>query len=276
MTTPTPGALEPTSPRQSLDPTPGAVVEAEPAASGFRHPTHGVSDIVTVAFVAFLLISNITATKLIGIHVGPAFLVFDGGAILFPLTYVLGDVLSEVYGFTRARRTIVIGFAISITASSVFWLVQMTPPAPGYENQSAYEAVLGFVPRIVAASMCGYLAGQILNSLVLVRIKKRWGQKYLWARLIGSTVVGEAADTVIFCTIAYFGIITGGEFVNYVVTGYVYKVLVEVIMLPVTYPVIAWVKRRESSAAHDGNPSEGFLESNPGLAPTRRTAGASA
>ncbi|MCI1642321.1 MAG: queuosine precursor transporter [Actinomyces sp.] len=204
-------------------------------------------DVVAVLFVAFLLVSNITATKLIGVHVGPAFLVFDGGAILFPLTYILGDVLSEIYGFARARRAIVLGFAVSILASLVFWLVQLAPPGPGYENQQAFEAVLGFVPRIVAASLCGYLAGQLLNSRVLVGIKERWGERHLWARLIGSTLVGEAADTLIFCTIAFYGVITGADFLNYLLTGYVYKVGVEIVMLPVTYPVIAWVRRRESA-----------------------------
>lgn len=204
-------------------------------------------DVVAVLFVAFLLVSNITATKLIGVHVGPAFLVFDGGAILFPLTYILGDVLSEIYGFARARRAIVLGFAVSILASLVFWLVQLAPPGPGYENQQAFEAVLGFVPRIVAASLCGYLAGQLLNSRVLVGIKERWGERHLWARLIGSTLVGEAADTLIFCTIAFYGVITGVDFLNYLLTGYVYKVGVEVVMLPVTYPVIGWVRRRESA-----------------------------
>lgn len=204
-------------------------------------------DVVAVLFVAFLLVSNITATKLIGVHVGPAFLVFDGGAILFPLTYILGDVLSEIYGFARARRAIVLGFAVSILTSLVFWLVQLAPPGPGYENQQAFEAVLGFVPRIVAASLCGYLAGQLLNSRVLVGIKERWGERHLWARLIGSTLVGEAADTLIFCTIAFYGVITGVDFLNYLLTGYVYKVGVEVVMLPVTYPVIGWVRRRESA-----------------------------
>ena len=105
--------------------------------------------------------------------------------------------------------------------------------------------MLGFVPRIVAASICGYLVGQLMNSLVLVKIRERWGAKHLWARLIGSTLVGEAFDTVIFCTIAFAGIIPGMEFVNYIVTGYVYKVGIEVVFLPITYRVIALVRRVE-------------------------------
>lgn len=201
----------------------------------------GNYDIIVALFCAMLLISNIGATKLI--EFGP--FITDGGAFLFPLTYIFGDVLSEVYGFKRARRAIVLGFAISILASLVFWIVQIAPAAAAYENQSAFEAVLGFVPRIVLASLCGFLVGQLLNAWVLVKIKERTKEKNLWVRLIGSTVVGELADTVVFCTIAFYGILTGGEFLNYVITGYLYKVLVEVVLLPVTYPTIRLVKRYE-------------------------------
>ena len=205
-----------------------------------------VYDIVAISFVALLILSNIAATKLLGIHIGPALLVFDGGAVLFPLTYILGDVLSEVYGFSRARRAILAGFAFSIIAALTFLVVGAAPAGPGYENQEAFVAVLGFVPRIVAASILGYLAGQLLNSWVLVRIKAKWGERHLWARLIGSTLVGEFADTLIFCTVAFYGVITGAEFLNYLFVGYVYKVGVEVILLPVTYRVIGWIKRIES------------------------------
>ena len=197
--------------------------------------------VIVAVFVGVLLISNIGATKLIA--VGP--LIVDGGAFLFPLTYIIGDVLSEVYGWKAARRAILIGFAMSILAAVTFLLVQFAPPADGYTNQAAFEAVLGFVPRIVLASVCGYLVGQLLNADVLVRIKERTKERYLWARLIGSTAVGEAADTVVFCTIAFYGVITGADFLNYVVVGYLYKTLLEVVLLPITYPVIRAIKRRE-------------------------------
>ncbi len=210
----------------------------DPAAS---KPRLGNYDLIVVLFCGLLLISNIGATKLI--QFGP--IITDGGAILFPLTYILGDVLSEVYGFRRARRAILMGFGLSILAALTFYLVQVAPAADAYENQAAFEAVLGFVPRIVLASVLGYLAGQLLNAYVLVKIKARTKERSLWLRLIGSTVVGELADTVVFCTIAFFGVITGAEFVSYVITGYLYKVLIEVVFLPVTYPVIALVKRHE-------------------------------
>lgn len=207
----------------------------------------GNYDLIVVLFCGLLLISNIGATKLI--QLGP--IITDGGAILFPLTYIFGDVLSEVYGFRKARRAIFLGFGLSILASLTFWLVQIAPAADAYENQAAFEAVLGFVPRIVLASLCGFLAGQLLNAYVLVKIKERTKEKRLWARLIGSTLVGELADTVVFCTIAFYGVITGGDFVNYVIAGYVYKVLVEVVFLPVTYPVIGLVKRHEPNYVTD-------------------------
>lgn len=213
--------------------------------------TRGYYDVVAVSFVAFLLLSNIGATKLIGVEAGPIQLVFDGGAILFPLTYVLGDVLSEVYGFAKARRVIVLGFAVQVIASLTFWLIQIAPPAPGYENQSAFEAVLGVVPRFVLASTAGYLAGQLLNSYVLVKIKERYGEKHLWARLLGSTIVGEAVDTVLFCLIAWVGAAPGSTILNLMITGYIYKVGVEVLCLPITYRVVRRVKRVESLPASE-------------------------
>ncbi len=220
--------------------TPSAL-PPDPATSKPGRSRSGNYDVIVVLFCGLLLISNIGATKLI--QFGP--IITDGGAFLFPLTYIFGDVLSEVYGFGKARRAIFLGFGLSILASLTFWVVQIAPAAEAYENQAAFEAVLGFVPRIVLASLCGFLAGQLLNAYALVRIKQKTKERHLWARLIGSTLVGELADTVVFCTIAFYGVITGGDFLNYVITGYVYKCLVEVVMLPVTYPVIGFIKRHE-------------------------------
>jgi len=211
-----------------------------------------VYDVVVALFCSFLLISNIGATKLIS--VGPTWqpgglallpLIFDGGAILFPLTYIFGDVLAEVYGFGRARRAIVLGFAVAFAASLIFMIVDHSPPAPGWENQDAWHAVLGFVPRIVVASLAGYLIGQFLNAWVLVKIKARYGTRRLWIRLLGSTIVGELADTITFCTIAYAGLVPLSTLMNYTAVGYVYKVGVEAVLLPVTYRVIAAIRRRE-------------------------------
>ncbi len=225
-----------------------AIDRADAPAVHYARIGHTLYPTVLAVFVSVLLISNIGATKLIA--VGP--LITDGGAFLFPIAYVIGDILSEVYGFRAARRAIVTGFAMSVLAAATFWLVQVSPPADAYANQAAFEAVLGFVPRIVLASILGYLVGQLLNSYVLVRIKERTRERHLWVRLIGSTMVGELADTVVFCTVAFYGVITGAEFLNYVIVGYAYKTLLEVLLLPVTYPVIAAIKRREPTYGTPG------------------------
>lgn len=205
----------------------------------------GVYPIVVGVFVALLLISNIGATKLIAF--GP--LITDGGVFLFPLVYIVGDVLAEVYGWKAARRAILLAFAMSILAAVTFWLVQISPPADAYEHQAAFESVLGFVPRIVLASLLGFVAGQLINAYVLVWIKERTAEGGLWKRLLGSTAVGQFADTLVFCTIAFYGVITGTEFITYVVVGYLYKTVIEVILLPVTYRVIHIVKNHEPSYA---------------------------
>lgn len=224
----------------------------------------GNYDLVVAAFCGLLLISNVGATKLI--QFGPDWsvagypvlpIITDGGAFLFPLTYILGDVLAEVFGMARARRAIVIGFVLAALMSVTFLAVSAAPPAAGWPNQDAWAAVLGFVPRIVVASLLGYLAGQFLNAYVLVAIKRRTSERRLWVRLITSTVVGEFADTLVFCSIAFGapGAFLGGPsidlpaLVNYIVVGWVYKTLVEVVFLPVTYRVIAWVKRNEPDYA---------------------------
>lgn len=227
----------------------------------FAQRPRGVFDIVVALFCALLLISNVAAVKLIqfgpevtlwGFPILP--IITDGGAFLFPLTYVLGDVLAEVYGMKGARRAIFIGFAVSVLASLTFLVVGAAPPAADWPNQDAFNAILGFVPRIVAASALGYVAGQLLNAWVLVKLKERSREGGLWARLLGSTVVGEAADTTIFCIVAFAGIITGGTLINYIVVGYVYKVLIEALFLPITYQVIKLVKRHEPSLAAEAEP----------------------
>jgi queuosine precursor transporter len=215
----------------------------------------GTYAVIVAVFCGLLLISNIAATKTITVVDGlPEFLgggIFtDGGAFLFPLTYIVGDVLAEVYGLRQAKRAIWVGFALGALASLTFLAVGAAPPGPGYENQEAFLAVLGFVPRIVLASLAGYLAGQLLNAYVVVKIKGRTKERHLWARLIGSTVVGEFADTALFCFIAFVGVFpTWGSLISYAIAGYFYKVMVEVILLPVTYAVIRAIKKREPGYA---------------------------
>src|SRR5215204_4257268 len=223
---------------------------AGPAAAFATAPS-GIYAVVVAVFCGLLLISNIAATKTITVVDGlPAWLgggIFtDGGALLFPLTYILGDVLAEVYGLRQARRAIWVGFALAALAAVTFLAVGAAPPGPGYENQDAFVAVLGFVPRIVLASLVGYLAGQFLNAYVLVKIKNLTLERRMWARLVGSTAVGQFADTALFAIIAFVGVFpTWSSLISFTVTGYLYKVLVEVIFLPVTYAVIRAIKKRE-------------------------------
>ena len=201
--------------------------------------------IVVAVFVGLLLISNIVAVKLISF--GP--FIVDGGVFLFPLVYIVGDVLAEVYGLKASRRAIITAFAMSLLTSLTIWIVQLSPAASGWDQQEAFESVLGFVPRIVAASLGAFLAGQLVNAWVLDRMRRRTSGRFLRTRLIGSTVVGQLVDTTVFCTIAFFGVLEGWDFIGYTALGYAIKVLAEVVLLPVTTRVIARVRRAEEAQA---------------------------
>lgn len=204
--------------------------------------------VLVALFSAIFLISNITASK--GVEIGP--LITDGAFFLFPAAYIIGDVLAECYGLKATRRAIMTGFLVTVIAVASFYIAIWLPAASFWDGQESFESTLGLIPQIVLASLAGYLVGQLLNASVLVAIKKRTGEKGLWARLLGSTVVGEFGDTLLFCAIAapVIGITTGGQFINYVLVGFLWKTLIEVVLLPVTYAVIAWVKRREGYGTH--------------------------
>ncbi|WP_344784762.1 queuosine precursor transporter [Gordonia caeni] len=203
--------------------------------------------VLMAVFVGVMLVSNIAATKGVGLFGG--WLVTDGAFFLFPLSYVIGDVISEVYGFKAMRRTIWTGFAILLLAVLAFTVTIALPPLDGYDNQDALEAVAGAVPQLVAASLAGYLIGEFTNSYVLVWMKQRTGERRLWARLIGSTVAGEFFDTLVFCAIAapVIGVSTWGQFASFVVIGFVWKTLIEIVVMPATYAVIRRLKRAEPS-----------------------------
>lgn len=198
-------------------------------------------------FAALLLISNLSATKLIAL--GP--ILTDGGAILFPLTYILDDVLTEVYGYKYARRAIWTGFAVMLLAVFSFTVVRYLPAAAEYTDQKAFEAVLGFFPRIVLASLMAFLFGSFMNAFVLAKLKVKTKGKRLWFRLIGSTVVGELFDTIIFGLVAFGGILGAWDMVVFILIGWGFKTGVEVVMLPVTYRVIAFLKRKEGVDHYD-------------------------
>ena len=222
-----------------------------PERTGFATPGSVYYPTLVAVFTGLVLISNVTATK--GIAFGPIVgnwsIITDGGFIVFPLTYVIGDVLSEVYGVKAARRAIFIGFAMEAVAALVLWVTIYLPPADFYANQHAFEAVVGAFTQLIIAGLAGFIVGQTVNAWALVRIKERTKERHLWARLLGSTVVGQLADTVVFCSIAAgaIGINTVGDFLTYVALGWLYKTAVEILVLPITYRVIAFIKRREPS-----------------------------
>ena len=224
---------------------PASRVKNTPTFAAVGSPYFGI----LLAFMAVIvIISNIGGSK--GVLIGP--IVTDGGFFLFPFAYILGDVISEIYGFKVARKAIVTTFALSIFASLCYWVIIALPGFTddfGMAKQEALEVALGPVPQIVLAGLLGFLAGQTINSWVMVRLKARQGEKKLWARLMGSSGAGEFVDTVIFCTISapVIGIVGFGMFANYVLVGFVYKTAVEFLFIPVTTVVIRWFKRHEPS-----------------------------
>ena len=214
-----------------------------PSGSSYIPVQKSAYPVLLALFTTIFVLSNIVSTK--GVQVGP--LVTDGAFFLFPAAYVIGDVISECYGFRAARRAVWTGFLAMISAVSTFYVAILLPAASFYEEQAAFAVTLGLVPRIVVASLSGYAAGQLLNAWLLTLMKDRLGERGLWKRLLGSTVVGEFGDTLIFCLIAapVIGISTVGDTANYVVVGFVWKTLVEVAVMPITYLVIRRIKAHE-------------------------------
>ncbi|MEU0873198.1 queuosine precursor transporter [Nocardia brasiliensis] len=231
-----------------------------PEHAAFAQVARGYYTPIVALFTATLIISNICATKGVqfftdhSVKIGPIEVLpisTDGAWFLFPLAYILGDVLSEIYGFKSARRAIYYGFGVLLLTVVCFKIAIELPAASFYENQDAFRTVIGTTPQLVAAGLAGYFVGEMLNSATLVLIKEKTKEKHLWARLIGSTVVGEFGDTLIFCSIAAtaIGIDSWSQFVNYVIVGFLWKTLAEVIVLPITYRVIAWLKKHEPTYA---------------------------
>jgi hypothetical protein len=210
-------------------------------------------DLVMAAFVTILLLSNVlgagkvATVDLPGIGAWP----FGAGILFFPVSYVLGDVLTEVYGYARARRCIWVGFAALLFMAFMAAVVVALPPAPDWRGQAAYEAVFGQVPRIVFASMIAFWAGEFANSFVLSRMKLWTGGRHLWTRTIGSTIVGQGIDSLIFYPLAFWGVWTGDVLVTVLATQFALKVAWEALLTPVTYAVVGWLKRREGVDVYD-------------------------
>jgi len=203
-------------------------------------------DFVMAAFVAILLLSNIIgAAKPAALAINGQQWIFGAGILFFPLGYVIGDVLTEVYGYARARRVIWAGFAALLFMAFMSWVVVALPPAPGWPGQAAYESVFGQVWRIVFASIAAFWAGEFINSYVMARMKIWTGGKHLWSRTIGSTVAGQGIDSIIFYPLAFGGIWSNEQVISVMLTNWLLKVGWEVVLTPVTYGVVGWLKRKE-------------------------------
>jgi uncharacterized integral membrane protein (TIGR00697 family) len=202
---------------------------------------------VVAVFVTCLITANIIAVK--PVQLGG--LVFPAAVVIFPLAYIFGDILTEVYGYARARQTIWIGFACNLIAVVAIYAGGLLPAAVFWPDQSAYTAILGFTPRLLAASFIAYLVGEFLNSFVLAKLKVVTSGRYLWLRTISSTLIGEFADSAVFITLAFLGVWPGDQIVTGVITQWLLKSGYEVIATPLTYLVVGYLKRAEQVDVYD-------------------------
>jgi len=211
---------------------------------------------ITALFVTTLIISNIIAVKLVNLFG----LLVPAAVILFPVAYIFGDVLTEVYGFARARQVIWTGFFCNLLAVVAIWIAGLLPAAPYWSAgvfstpdtaQQAYAAILGFTPRLLLASFLAYLVGEFLNSFVLAKLKIRTAGRFLWLRTILSTIVGEGADSLVFITIAFSGIFPPDAIGQAILSQWFIKVTYEVLATPLTYWVVNALKKAESEDYYD-------------------------
>lgn len=202
---------------------------------------------ISVFFVSILLISNIASSKIVDLK----WFTFDGGTLLFPLSYIFDDILTEVYGYRKSRSVIWYGFFMALLMSAIFIIVGKLPAAPGWNNQAAYDAILGLTPRIVCASLVAYFFGEFSNSFVLAKMKILTKGKWLWTRTVGSTVVGELLDTLIFVTLAFYGVLPGQLIITLIISNYLFKTGVEILFTPITYKIVGFLKKNEMEDYYD-------------------------
>ena len=205
-------------------------------------------DYVMAAFVSILLLSNLIGASKLATVGG---FTFGAGILFFPLSYVIGDVLTEVYGYANARRCVWTGFAALLFMAFMSYVVVAMPAADGWAGQAAYESVFGSTWRIVAASVLAFWAGEFVNSFVLARMKVWTAGRHLWSRTIGSTVFGQAVDSAIFYPVAFIGVWSNAQVLTVMVTNWLLKVLWEALLTPVTYGVVGWFKAREGVEVFD-------------------------
>ncbi len=203
--------------------------------------------IITVLFVTCLMVSNITAVKLIDVNG----YVLTGAIVIFPISYIIGDVLTEVYGFAKARLVVWVGFGANLFAVLTFALVGVLPAAGFWEGQAAYDTILGATPRILAASFLAYLVGEFANSYILARLKVITAGRMLWVRTIGSTIVGQGLDSIVFVFVAFWGVLPLKVLLGTIVLQALAKIAYEILATPLTYAVIGWLKRSEGIDHYD-------------------------
>ncbi len=203
--------------------------------------------VVVALFVTCLVVANVVAVKLVSI----GGMILPAGVVVFPVTYILGDVLTEVYGYSRTRRAIWLGFLCNLLAVLAIALAGVLPAAHFWDGQEAFERILGMTPRILLASFVAYLAGEFVNAYVLARLKVAMDGRMLWVRTIGSTVIGQFLDSAIFVTLAFAGILPPSLIVTAILTQWLFKSAYEAAATPVTYVVVGWLKRAEGIDVYD-------------------------
>ena len=201
--------------------------------------------IITALFVACLITANVVAVKVVSI----GFVIVPAAIFVFPLSYIFGDVLTEVYGYRLARQVIWLGFLANLLFVVFAWFGQILPGAPFWDGQAAYERILGYTPRLLIASFCGYLAGEFANSFILAKMKIMTRGRWLWSRTISSTVVGEGLDTAIFIVFAFLGTPVFTPLL--ILYHWLSKVLIEVVATPLTYAVVNYLKKKEAIDTYD-------------------------
>jgi uncharacterized integral membrane protein (TIGR00697 family) len=213
-----------------------------------RRRTYKYYDLVMALFVTILLCSNIIGAAKVCTVWG---FTFGAGVLFFPISYIFNDVLTEVYGYARARKVVWAGFGAIIFASFMSWVVVTLPPAADWNDQRAYESVFGQTPRIVFASLTAFFVGEFANSYVLAKMKIKTNGRHLWARTIGSTIVGEGVDSLVFYPVAFFGVWSNHLVMQVMVSNYIVKVLWEAIVTPATYQVVGFLKKAEQEDYYD-------------------------
>jgi uncharacterized integral membrane protein (TIGR00697 family) len=204
-------------------------------------------NLVTAIFTTCLVIANIIAVKLVDIFG----LIVPAGVVIFPISYIFGDVLTEVYGYARARQVIWVGFSCNLLAVVAIWVAGLLPAAGFWNGQAAYEQILGFTWRLLAASFAAYLVGEFLNSLVLAKLKIATRGRWLWLRTIGSTLIGEGADSLVFISLAFLGSVPQDQILRLILTQWLFKSGYEVAATPLTYAVVNFLKRVENEDHFD-------------------------